>query len=56
MLRIQSRLIKWKTFSVQALYDMILDGALSKMREISNSIVTEMKATGVIRTIGAERV
>ena len=35
---------------------MILDGALIKMREIANSIVTEMKATGIIRTIGPERV
>ena len=56
MLRIQARLAKWKTFSVQALYDMILDGALVKMREIANSVVSEMKAMGVIRTIGTERV
>ena len=56
MLRIQARLQKWRTFSVQALYDMILDGALVKMREIANSVVAEMKAMGVIRTIGTERV
>ena len=56
MLRIQARLAKWRTFSVQALYDMILDGALVKMREIANSVVSEMKAMGVIRTIGTERV
>jgi hypothetical protein len=36
MMRIQARLLKWKTFSVQALYDMILDGAQIKMREIAN--------------------
>ena len=53
---VQSRRAKWKTFSVQALYDMILDGALVKMREIANSVVSEMKAMGVIRTIGTERV
>ena len=35
---------------------MILDGAQVKMREISNSIVKEMKAMSVIRTIGADRV
>ena len=56
MLRIQARLAKWRTFSVQALYDMIIDGALGKMREIANSVVSEMKAMGVIRTIGTERV
>ena len=56
MLRIQARLLKWRSFSVQALYDMILDGALIKMREIANSVISEMKSMGVIRTIGAERV
>ena len=56
MLRIQARLLKWRTFSVQALYDMILDGALVKMKEIASSVVAEMKAMGVIRTIGTERV
>ena len=41
---------------MQTLYDMILDCAQSKMREIANSIIQEMKAMGVIRTIGADRV
>ena len=35
---------------------MILDGAQVKMREIANQVVEEMKAMGVIRNIGAERV
>ena len=41
---------------MQTLYDMILDCAQNKMREIANSIIAEMKAMGVIRTIGADRV
>ena len=56
MIRVQQRLLKWRTFSVQTLYDTILDCAQLKMREIANQVVSEMKTMGVIRTIGADRV
>ena len=56
MIRVQQRLLKWRTFSVQTLYDTILDCAQLKMREIANQVVSEMKTMSVIRTIGADRV
>ena len=35
--------------SVQALYDLFIDKARSKMREIRKKIISDMKAIGLVR-------
>lgn len=56
MLRVQTRLIKWRGFTVQALYDMLMDKAQEKMRAIRKKIVSDMKAIGLVRKSSLERV
>jgi hypothetical protein len=56
MLRIQQRLLKWKGFSVQALYDLLIDKAQQKMRQLRKKIISDMKAIGLVRTATVDRV
>ena len=42
MVRIQSRLLKWRGFSVQALYDILIDKAQQKMRQLRKKIISDM--------------
>lgn len=56
MLRVQARLQKWKGFSVQDLYDMLIDKAQAKMRQVSKKIISDMKAVGLLRMTSIDRV
>ena len=50
MLRIQARLQANKSMtSVQALYDLFIDKARSKMRQIRKKIISDMKTVGLVR-------
>ena len=56
MLRIQSRLTSWKSFSVQSLYNMILQIAMERMKSLRRGVIDEMKNCGLIRTMSVQRV
>ena len=56
MLRVQVRLQKWKGFSVQDLYDLLMDKAQQKMRALRKKIISDMKALGLVRMASIERV
>ena len=56
MQRVQARLQKWKGFSVQDLYDMLIDKAQAKMRQVSKKIISDMKAVGLLRMTSIDRV
>ena len=55
MLRVQARLLKWRSFSVQALYDMIMELAAERVRSVDDKIIEDMKATGLIQMAGIKR-
>ena len=56
MIRIQTRLKNWKSFTVQQLYNMILDVSQEKVKQIRRGIIDEMKQCGLIRTMQVDRV
>lgn len=52
MMRVQARLSSGKDspmLSVQALYDHFIEKAKSKMRQIRNKIISDMKVIGLVR-------
>ena len=57
LLRVQARLIKWKKgFSLQDLYDMLIDKAHQKMTAIKEKLVSDMQAAELLRVASIERV
>ncbi len=56
-MRVQTRLLKWHDgFTVQHLYDMMLERAQEKMRAIRKKLITDMKAIGLVRMTTTDRV
>lgn len=55
LLRIQQRLVKWPSFSVQSLYDLIMETVAEYMHAIRKNIVDEMKKVGLVRRFFADR-
>ena len=43
MIRIQTRLRQWKSFSVQSLYNIILEVVHEKVKSIRRTLIDEMK-------------
>ena len=41
---------------MQALYDLLIDKAQQKMRQLRKKIISDMKAVGLVRTTSVDRV
>ena len=55
LLQVQQKLMKWPTFSVQSLYDLIMETVSEYMHAIQKNIVDEMKKVGLVRRLCADR-